>query len=59
MLHRQGGDRDGQRDQQQEGGENPEEKRAGSGVRGGGDPASAYDARNDEEREVAEPEFLL
>ena len=59
MFYRQRGDCDRQRDQEQQGCEDPEKKRAGSGMGGGGDPARSDGTRNDEEGEVAEAEFAF
>jgi hypothetical protein len=59
MFNRQDRDSDGERDEEEDGGEKPEEDRAGAGVSGGSNPARADDAGDGEEREIAESEFTL
>ena len=59
MLDGQDSYGDGERNEEEDGGEQPEENRTGAGVRGRRDPARADDARNGEEREITEAEFAL
>jgi hypothetical protein len=59
MLYGQYGDGDGERNQEEDCGQQPEENRTRTGVSGGCDPARADDAGYGEECEITQPEFAL